>query len=358
MAISHVWSDGTGAGPWGSGHVNECIYEYFKKIADRFDREGILWDTICIPQDKVARGKALSTMHLNYQYARITLVHDRFLRSLPFVDPQMASVAIILSSWFTRGWTALELAKARKVKVIFKDSIKDLDEDILSKAGNHIAAGMIRGLRNENVSEIEDLLRTLGPRYTSWLKDRAVIAGLLTGIDTLQSSTGDTFQRDIYQNILRKIKKISHGHLFHTSATMSAGFSWFPTNLFQLPLSGRDPELTINQHGEVVGTWKVVSSRCIDLHGCIWKVSHPLIEAKLRYALIEEKNQHVLLAVPEETPGSVITEAILAEVFRASGGESLWRGEIDLQVSVCWYVTIPRASSIRQSKQEHGSKYR
>ncbi|OTA59593.1 hypothetical protein K449DRAFT_333385, partial [Hypoxylon sp. EC38] len=165
MAISHVWSDGTGAGPWGSGHVNECLYEYFKKIANNFDCEGIWWDTICIPQDKVARGKALSTMHLNYQYARITLVHDRFLRSLPFVDPKMASMAIILSSWFTRGWTALELAKSRKVKVVFKDSIKDLDEDILNKAENNIAAGMIRGLRNENLSGIEDLLRTLGPRY-------------------------------------------------------------------------------------------------------------------------------------------------------------------------------------------------
>ncbi|KAI2625058.1 hypothetical protein GGR54DRAFT_594679 [Hypoxylon sp. NC1633] len=209
MTISHVWPDETGAGPWGSGHVNECIYEYFKKVADKFDCEGIWWDTICIPQDNVARRKALSAMHLNYQYARITLVHDRFLRGLPFVDPQMASMAIILSSWFTRGWTALELAQSRKVKVMFKDAIKDLDEDILNKAGDSIAAEMIRGLRNGNVSGIEDLLRTLGPSYTSWLKERAVIAGLLTGIDTLQPPTRETFQRDIYQNIIRRIKKIS-----------------------------------------------------------------------------------------------------------------------------------------------------
>ncbi|KAI1121234.1 hypothetical protein F5Y10DRAFT_288736 [Nemania abortiva] len=180
MAISHVWSDGTGAGPWPSKQVNDCVYGYFRRLARQFQCEGIWWDTVCVPQDRDARSKALSIMHRNYEDARVTLVHDRFLRNLPFAGPDSACLAIILSSWFTRGWTALELAKSRKVKVVFKDSIQDLDKHILDKAqeGN-FAAKAIKDLRRDQLSDVEDLLATLGPRYTSWLKDRATIAGLL-----------------------------------------------------------------------------------------------------------------------------------------------------------------------------------
>jgi hypothetical protein len=107
-------------------------------------------------------------MHRNYEYARVTLVHDRFLRNLPFESPDRACFAIVISSWFTRGWTALELAKSRKVKIIFKDAIKDLDKDILRATdSSHFAAMAIRDLREYRISGIEKLLTTLGPRYTS-----------------------------------------------------------------------------------------------------------------------------------------------------------------------------------------------
>jgi hypothetical protein len=96
MAISHVWSDGTGAGTWPSKQVNECLYSYFKWIAKRFQCEGIWWDTLCVPQDRIARSTALKTMHRNYEYARITLVHDRFLRNLPFETPEKACRYIFL----------------------------------------------------------------------------------------------------------------------------------------------------------------------------------------------------------------------------------------------------------------------
>lgn len=102
-------------------------------------------------------------MHLNYDYARVTLVHDRFLRMIPFTEPRTACLAIILSSWFTRSWTALELAKSHKVKITFKDSIKDLDEDILRKATDNPAVAVIANLRSSDVSGIEDLFRYWAP---------------------------------------------------------------------------------------------------------------------------------------------------------------------------------------------------
>lgn len=72
MAVSHVMADGTGAGIWGPGKVNKCLYEFFCGIAREFHCEGCWWDTISIPRDDEARSKALNTMHNNYAAARIT----------------------------------------------------------------------------------------------------------------------------------------------------------------------------------------------------------------------------------------------------------------------------------------------
>ncbi|KAI1145486.1 hypothetical protein F4825DRAFT_467294 [Nemania diffusa] len=182
MAISHVWSDGTGAGKWSAKGVNRCLYDYFQGIARQFQCEGIWWDTICIPKDRRVRGKAMKAMQLTYEYAKITLVHDRFLRNLPYRSPRLACIAVIMSSWFTRGWTALELVKSRKVKIVFKDCIVDLDEQILYGIDDSFyAAGVLRNFRKNRVIGIENLVTILGSRYTSWAKDQATIAGLLAG---------------------------------------------------------------------------------------------------------------------------------------------------------------------------------
>ncbi|KAI9662309.1 MAG: hypothetical protein M1821_008476 [Bathelium mastoideum] len=319
MAISHVWSDGTGAGTWGSKQVNECLYTYFKDIAKRFSCEGIWWDTLCVPANRDARTKALQIMDLNYAYAKVTLVHDRFLRKINFTDPDSACFVIVMSAWFTRGWTALELARSQKVKIIFKDSIRDLDHDILRNATpDRLAITLIKNLRYGQVSGIQDLLVTLGPRYTSWTKDKATIAGLLTGIPppniSKQAEDLDTFQRDRYQQILKKVGKISHGHLFHRSATMSGGFSWCATSLFDLPQSNMEPRLQVHEDGAVVGLWKVYPSDAVSINQCIWGNSHELVEARLRFALQKQSRKHVLLVPP------------IQEKEAENGQELVWKG--------------------------------
>jgi hypothetical protein len=229
MAISHIWSDGTGTRAWPEGEVNKCLYDFFREIAEQFQCEGIWWDTICIPKEKGVSSKAINKIQSNYEDARITLVHDCFLRKWEWVDAEAACFAIIMSPWFSRGWTSLELAKSRKVKVVFKGLlIKDLDEDILAKADDastssrhQITSQVIANLRNKEITGINELLTVLGPRNTSWPRDIAIISGLLVGIEIPLNAS----QQDIYQRVLRKMAKVSHGHLFHNSATMSKGFS-------------------------------------------------------------------------------------------------------------------------------------
>ncbi|KAH8748290.1 hypothetical protein F5883DRAFT_436584, partial [Diaporthe sp. PMI_573] len=172
MAISHVWSDGTGIGAWSNGEVNECLYTFFQDIATQFQCEGIWWDTLSIPTGKTARNMAIQKIPSNYQDARITLVHDRFLRNWEW-DEDTACFAILMSPWFSRGWTAVELAKSRKVKVIFRGPcgplIKDLDEQILAKndethGPRKEASDIIRNLR-EGITNLNRLFSVLGPRH-------------------------------------------------------------------------------------------------------------------------------------------------------------------------------------------------
>ncbi|KAI9654120.1 MAG: hypothetical protein M1829_000974 [Trizodia sp. TS-e1964] len=311
MAISHVWSDGTGAGAWDGLKVNRCLYHFFRKLAREFGCKGIWWDIMCLPGKKALREKALANMHLNYEKAEITLVHDCFLRNLPWISAETACIAILMSPWFSRGWTALELLKTRKgtVKFVFKGDgrplIKDLDDDILanerSSQSHKLASGVIEKLRSGSICEIDDLLLTLGSRHTSWTRDMAIISALLVGAQI----TGKEQQQDIYQAVLRKLKGFCHAHLFHNLPTVSNGSSWSPVSLLSLPrLTSKTPTaISIGECGEAEGFWKIVQLKNMPSKDQYdWKTIHPFIAIKLRSCLNNDSkstNDYILLVEPD-----------------------------------------------------------
>ncbi|KFY85967.1 hypothetical protein V500_07988 [Pseudogymnoascus sp. VKM F-4518 (FW-2643)] len=296
MAISHVWSDGTGTGSWRDGEVNKCLYRFFRDIARRFQCEGIWWDTVCIPSEKAARNIAIQNIQSNYENARITLVHDCFLRNWTWIDAETACFAILMSPWFSRGWTALELVKSRKVKVMFGGLhgpvIKDLDEEILAKDTDHkaskshiFATGLIRALR-DGVTTLNDLLTVLDSRHTSWPKDLAIISALLVDVSIASNHPNeDTWQQDIYQRILLKFGAIAPGHLFHNSPTMSHEFNWCPSNLYYMPRDSSDPSLAITPEGDLIGQWIVIATNSSLREMFSWNSTHPLIKEQILSAL-------------------------------------------------------------------------
>ncbi|KAK6357985.1 hypothetical protein TWF730_007339 [Orbilia blumenaviensis] len=297
MAISHVWSDGTGGGAWPSGTVNSCIYEFFKTIAARFRCRGIWWDTVCIPAGKEPRSKAIVKMYRNYEDARITLVHDCFLQKWEWINAETACFAILISPWFSRGWTALELMKSRKVKILFKGGeIKDLDEDILAKRKDSprhkVMSKIIKNLRTGTINSIGKLLKVLGSRNTSWPRDIAIISSQLVGITPKPKAS----QQEIYRLILAKIGKIAHRNLFHDSIPMLKAFTWCPTNLFDMPYSwskSSDPGLDIDKAGQVKGKWLLLVGFKFDLETikqrCLWDNVHHLVWSKIEQ-LLEDDN--------------------------------------------------------------------
>ncbi|KAL8668846.1 MAG: hypothetical protein Q9168_006543 [Polycauliona sp. 1 TL-2023] len=308
MAVSHVWSDGTGTGAWPEGQVNRCLYGFFTSIARRLGCDGIWWDTLCIPREKLARAKAISSMHENYEDAKVTLIHDCFLRNLEWIDAETACLAIVMSPWFSRGWTALELAKSRTVKVLFKKDdgliLKDLDEDILGSRNirtqrHKVLANAIGQLRDEQITDLDRLLTVLGPRHTSWSRDVTLIAGLLVGVpvESAAGSNEAVYQQDIYQSIVRTMFTLRHGHLYHNLPTMYNGVSWCPTSLMDLRPSSMNTRgfLEIEPNGDIIGTWNALGLDSIPNQYHVWKDVHPLIEAKLRSCLKKGKPYYFLI---------------------------------------------------------------
>ncbi|KAI2725698.1 hypothetical protein CBS147354_4458 [Penicillium roqueforti] len=307
MAVSHVWSDGTGTGSQARGDVNSCLLELFQEFALEFNCEGLWWDTICIPTKKELREKALKRMHLNYKAAAVTLVHDCFLREREWRDADLACFYIVMSPWFSRGWTALELKMSQTVQIIFKGPegpiTKDLDRDILQAKSNdcpttkhELAKDILKRFRREEVDGLDDLLAILSSRHTSWPRDMAIISGLIVGIELPENYP----QQKIYQEILQKLGKISHAHLFHNSATMTNGYNWCPTNIYDLPVTLSADVLQIEENGNLFGDWNIISLDFLKDESVVLGHAHPLIEGKVRLAQ-KEKDKHILLIEPDPT---------------------------------------------------------
>lgn len=239
-------------------------------------------------------------MHTNYNNSRITLVHDLYLREWEWVDSETACFAIVMSPWYSRGWTALELAQSHKVKILFKARndtyvIKDLDVDILAEVPeNHSTANSIRKLRHTSINEFGALLAILGARDTSKPRDVPIISGLLAGVDV----SGSLSQQEIYQRILRKLGKVAQGHLFHNSATMSApGFSWCPTNILDMPMAETESAmLELRENGDLEGDWRVQAIDSVKFEDLITRGTHPLTQVSLESAFRgKNMKKHVLL---------------------------------------------------------------
>ncbi|KAJ4171713.1 hypothetical protein NW754_000292 [Fusarium falciforme] len=270
MAISHVWADGTGVGGGRpAGTVNQCLLGYFSTIAKGQGCVGVWWDTISVPERSPARGLALQNMHSYYRQAKCTVVHDAYLLHIPWREDGSPCIALVLSPWFTRGWTALELLVSESVKVIFKDGqIKDLKSEILAKdpasstRGHWMATQMIRRLRRP-VGSLNDLLAILSPRHTSWMRDRTAIAALLVGLPDFDPSDAESTTT---QRIVSHLGKVVHAHLLHgkSTATTTGPFSWLPSTLDDIPVdfpgdltgvTSSSALLNVSTNGVVEGSW-------------------------------------------------------------------------------------------------------
>jgi len=288
VAISHVWADGTGDGvDPEKGVVNSCLSRYFISLAEELDCVGIWWDTISLVEADHLKQKALSVMQSNYSKAAYTIVHDKYLLDFEWRDSGSACIALVLSPWFSRAWTAVELYYSRCVKVLYKGDdperpdepeMLDLDE-ILAKdparatRAHWIASSMIRRLRknDKGIKSVDDVLAILKPRAVSKENDRLKCAGIIALPEKLlkgplMEENKKRRTKEITRKILEHLGEIGHRSLLHHDHPLNkdGAFSWAPQDLFAIPYtSSGDLEesavyerfLTVNEDGTIEGEW-------------------------------------------------------------------------------------------------------
>ncbi|MCJ1374270.1 hypothetical protein MMC20_005502 [Loxospora ochrophaea] len=273
MAISHVWSDGTGGGVQGKNLVNRCLWTYFKGVAQTLGCTAIWWDTICIPSERIARQKAIGKMHENFKQAAHTIIHDQYLVQLPWTEDGNPCLALLLSPWFTRAWTSLELMMTgkEKVSVIFRHPndptqyvIKNLKNDILAhhpaffSRGHWVASSLLTQLREQQFHCIGDIFKLLKTKSTSWPRDLMVVAAIMTGHDPKVETPG--FIAHTTREIILSLVEIEESFLYHGHATMTqkGGFSWCPFSLLDgavLTNTDRPERVYVDEDGAVCGDW-------------------------------------------------------------------------------------------------------
>ncbi|KAF5629782.1 ankyrin repeat-containing protein [Fusarium sp. NRRL 52700] len=354
MAVSHVWSDGTGVGARKQGEVNSCLLEYWSSIAGTLGCKGLWWDSICLPIHKDSRRKALDIMLENFEKAKYLVIHDQDLASLPYPGRHEAAIAIVLSTWFTRGWTAAELYSCRKgdrkIKFIFKHpvasndigpflvDIEDIiwDEDSLTETSRHIpilaemsASRIIKELL-VNIENFSGLKRILETRSTTWEKDRVVVASLLVLQKTNIDSSMTTPQ--LTRSILSELGDfgIQRTAIFHDQIPMTryGGWSWCPPSMFDMDKDYRLPRIDPNNRDELTplvvtpdgvaeGFFAVFPVRRQDCDNILPVSSHPAVIARCLAAL-EEPGKCMILKVGLKAAKSHLTLGVLVSPVRGS----------------------------------------
>ncbi|EED14747.1 hypothetical protein TSTA_042220 [Talaromyces stipitatus ATCC 10500] len=267
VAISHVWSDGTGAGVQKDGYVNSCLFNYFKEVAMEVGCKAIWWDTISLPRKGEFRKRAIGRINQDFLSAKCTVIHDQYLVNFPWVDDGTPCLTLTLSSWFTRAWIALELLYSTDVRVIFRHPtdptrkvIKKLDTEVILEGSlcsrkHFIASRLIDDLRHQQLNTVSSILEVLRTRSTSKPHDMIIIAGLLVG--QKPDTSRIDMAAELTRSILRALQTVESSFLFHSHATIAdrGGFSWCPFNLLQGPdpstLYNRDPSALVSNNGAI-----------------------------------------------------------------------------------------------------------
>ena len=386
LAISHVWSDGTGVGVKSPGNVNECLVRFFIDIAASLSCDGLWWDTICIPtagtdEGKKARSIAISKMHENYTTAKHTLIHDQYLLQIDWAEDGSPAVALVLSPWFSRGWTALELSVSSSVKVLYRNPkdhhcyvVKDLDSEILAKPpfarlGHVAASALIQALRGRP-STLMDLLAILSTRSTSWNRDRMAIAGLLARIKDYDYNSSRT---QVAQQILKEYVVFDQSLLHHGQATVSdlGHFSWCPASILLSPqelhtISNpivNDLRLDVRlcqtpgEYGSVLGEWC-----CTILDERTVHEVRPLLKHLNVYKVLDEVDPECLVIL--HSPAVHLPDLLVIATglwHCREGFEPQWRKEthyIDCHYAGCVSLESGDDSLGIQEKRRQYGRYR
>ncbi|KAL5044828.1 hypothetical protein BDW71DRAFT_185432 [Aspergillus fruticulosus] len=187
VAISHVWADGLGS--TAEVGLPACQINRLDTMVRKILPSGTFWiDSLCVPELKAMRKRAIGLMAQTYRDAVAVLVLDSTILSSSLSVPRELKLLRILSSgWMQRLWTLQEGILAKEIFFAFADGQATLAElipsgdELFNGLASDLASEMFRLQKHkEHNLNISDVSRALRWRTTSKLGDETLaIAGLL-----------------------------------------------------------------------------------------------------------------------------------------------------------------------------------
>jgi len=278
IALSHVWADGLGCAK--SNSITTCqldrILDRLLKLDEREHcGELCVWiDTLCIPvshEFQSLRESQIVRMREIYKGAFCVLALDPdFLKMSD--DPGITEIGmrLYMSAWCSRLWTYQEGCHARKVFLMSKDGLVDVDRAIKEQRGksddeaaltSNLADYMTRSivfslgrphydsspaesfdaadfyaildrLREEGDNDAQKMLYAIRDRSSSRPDDEAVIIAASLGIDTLSVLKVPPEQR--MTALIKAMPKVPANMIFTMGPRISCeGFRWAPMSLLR-----------------------------------------------------------------------------------------------------------------------------
>ncbi len=248
LAFSHVWADGLGS--VSEKGLPSCQIRRLAKIASamlKHDHPCFWIDSLCVPEQKDLRKKAIILTAKTYASAAAVIVLDNDVQNISIRSPsEEVFLTIFGSGWMGRLWTYQEAALARKLIFQMKDGRYELNPTRLPSSTlpltiiwTQLAKELekLRGTPDPKVPMIALAQATLRWRSTSKADDETLaIAGIL-GIDASELLKYDGEERKaVFWKLLKSIPK-GVIHLPGPKLRLN-GFRWAPKTLLYQPLDG------------------------------------------------------------------------------------------------------------------------
>lgn len=248
LAFSHVWADGLGS--VSEKGLPSCQIRRLAKIASsmlRHDHPCFWIDSLCVPERKDLRKKAIILMAKTYASAAAVIVLDKDIQNISIRSPsEEVFLTIFGSGWMGRLWTYQEAALARKLVFQMKEGRYELDPNQLPSATVPLTTIWIHLARQleklttkpkDQTPLISFAQTTLRWRSTTKSEDETLaIAGIL-GIDASVLLQYDGEERKaVFWKLLKSVPK-GVIHLPGLKLRLN-GFRWAPRTLLYQHLDG------------------------------------------------------------------------------------------------------------------------
>lgn len=243
VAISHVWADGLGSTT--EVGLPTCQLRRLARLAHQLVPGGAFWmDSLCVPERKDMRKRAIGLMYRTYREAAAVLVVDSSINSCSTRAPlEERQLRVATSGWVQRLWTLQETAVAKVVVFEFYDglmAIKELYASPWDVSTNPVVCFLSMSLYRlgrweQNLGLVPEdkiyyLFDALEFRTTSKLEDETIAVSGLLGVDAFELSSLPPAQR--MKVLLLRMRDVpSDIALLGGPKLGEAGFRWAPKTL-------------------------------------------------------------------------------------------------------------------------------